>query len=129
MNTQLVRSVSDRKLAGVAGGIGQAYNVDPTLVRIGFILLTLFSGIGLVLYGALWFAMPEAGGRSAFDHLREKVGGGTGSGNNNVLGIILVGLGAFMLADLLNVVGPVMAVAFILGGWYLLRNRRNGVAS
>jgi len=128
MNT-LYRSTTDRKLAGVAGGIGQAYNIDPTLVRIGFILLTLFSGVGLLLYGALWLGMPEPGGRSAFDRLREQVGGGTGSGNNNVLGIILVGLGALMLADMLNIVGPVMAVAFILGGWYLLRNRRNGVAN
>lgn len=128
MNTQLVRS-HDRKLAGVAGGIGNAYNVDPTLVRIGFILLTVFSGVGLLLYGALWLGMPEPGGRSAFDRLRERVGVGTGSGNNNVLGYILVGLGAFMLADMLDIAGPVLAIAFILGGWYLLRNRRNGVAS
>src|SRR5215213_1547448 len=46
-----------RVAAGVAGGIGDALGVDPTLVRLVFALLALAGGAGVVLYAAAWFAM------------------------------------------------------------------------
>ncbi len=56
---RLHRTVDDRVVGGVAGGIGARLGVDPVLVRIGFVVLTFAGGFGLLLYGALWAALPS----------------------------------------------------------------------
>ncbi|QWZ06866.1 PspC domain-containing protein [Nocardioides panacis] len=58
---QLHRSVTDRKIAGVAGGLGRHLNVDPTILRVLFVVLCFFGGAGFVLYGAAWLFVPEDG--------------------------------------------------------------------
>jgi phage shock protein PspC (stress-responsive transcriptional regulator) len=55
------RSTSDVKLAGLCGGIARQWGVDPLLVRVGFALLVLSGGIGLVLYLAGWLLLPADG--------------------------------------------------------------------
>lgn len=55
---RLYRSRSDRMLAGVAGGIAKYFNVDPTLVRLLFVLFALAGGPGLLVYIILWIIMP-----------------------------------------------------------------------
>jgi phage shock protein C len=57
--TQLTRSRTDKKIAGVCGGIAAHYGLDPTLVRVAFVIGALFSGIGLVAYIVLWIGLPE----------------------------------------------------------------------
>jgi phage shock protein C len=57
---KLYRSRSDRKIAGVAGGLAEYLNVDATLIRVLFIALAVFGGAGLVLYLAMWILVPEA---------------------------------------------------------------------
>jgi phage shock protein C len=48
-------------LAGVAGGIAEYSNIDPTLVRVLFVLLAVFTGGGALLaYPILWLIVPEA---------------------------------------------------------------------
>lgn len=57
-----VRSRSDRVLAGVCGGLADYLDVDPTLVRVLWVVVTLFSvGIGVVAYLLLWLLAPEDG--------------------------------------------------------------------
>ncbi len=56
---RLYRSRSDRMIAGVAGGLAQYLNVDPTLVRLGFVVLSLAGGPGLLLYIVMWIVVPE----------------------------------------------------------------------
>ena len=57
---QLRRPVTDRMVAGVASGLGRYFAVDPTLVRVGFAVATLFSGgLGALAYLVMWFLMPE----------------------------------------------------------------------
>jgi len=46
-------------LGGVCGGLADYFDADPTLIRIGFVVLTLFTGIGLPLYPVMWLIMPE----------------------------------------------------------------------
>ncbi len=55
------RSTTDHKVSGLGGGIGQQWNVDPVLIRVGFVLLTFAGGIGLVLYAAGWLMVPLEG--------------------------------------------------------------------
>ena len=54
----LTRSTTDRKIGGVAGGLGAYFAVDPILFRIGFVLTTVFGGAGLVAYVALLVFVP-----------------------------------------------------------------------
>jgi len=54
---KLFRSRSNSKIAGVCGGLGDYFNIDPTLVRILFLIF--FGGGGLLLYIICWIAVPE----------------------------------------------------------------------
>ena len=62
MNTdrRLLRSRNNRTLAGVCAGIADYFGWDPTLVRVGWIVLTLLGGSGILLYLILWLVIPEA---------------------------------------------------------------------
>jgi phage shock protein C len=56
---RLVRSRSERVVAGVCGGIGRYLGVDPVLLRIAFIVLALANGLGVIAYVVAWVAIPE----------------------------------------------------------------------
>ena len=62
---RLRRSVTDRKVAGVAGGLARHLDVDPLLLRVAFVVLAFFGGAGLLLYGACWLLVPEEGSDEA----------------------------------------------------------------
>ena len=55
------RSATDVKLTGLCGGVAQHWGIDPVLVRVGWALLALSGGIGLVLYLAGWLLIPVEG--------------------------------------------------------------------
>lgn len=59
---QLVRPQQGRILFGVCAGLGQYFNMDPTLVRILWVLLSLVAGSGLLLYVILAIIMPSESG-------------------------------------------------------------------
>ncbi len=59
MARRLTRDTQHAVLAGVAAGFADYLNVDPVLVRIGFLLLLFFSGLGLPLYILCWVVMPR----------------------------------------------------------------------
>jgi phage shock protein C len=56
----LYRSRENRQLAGVCGGIGEYFDVDPVLVRLLWIFFTLAGGGGLLAYLIAWLVVPEA---------------------------------------------------------------------
>lgn len=56
---KLYRSQSDRWLGGVCGGLGTYVGIDPTLIRILFVLLVVFGGGGGLLYILLWIFIPQ----------------------------------------------------------------------
>jgi phage shock protein C len=56
---KLYRSRTDRKLAGVCGGLAQYFNLDATLLRVLFVVLAVLGGSGLVLYLAMWIIVPN----------------------------------------------------------------------
>lgn len=55
----LYKSSTNKMIAGVCGGIGAYFNIDPTLVRIGFVALSLLAGGGLLLYILAAVIMPD----------------------------------------------------------------------
>ena len=55
---RLTRSETDKRIAGVCGGVAEYFGVDPTLVRVVFVVTALTGGAGLLLYLILWIALP-----------------------------------------------------------------------
>ena len=56
---KLYRSRTDKMIAGVCGGLGKYLGVDPTLIRLAFVLLLLFGiGSGLLVYLAMMLLVP-----------------------------------------------------------------------
>ena len=60
---RLTRSTTDRQIAGVCGGLAEYFNVDATLVRVIWAILTIIPGcivLGIVAYLVAWFIMPDS---------------------------------------------------------------------
>lgn len=55
---RLYRSKTERMVGGVCGGLAQYLNLDPTLVRLFFLLLLLIPGPGLIIYLIMWVITP-----------------------------------------------------------------------
>ena len=58
---RLERSRSDRMLAGVSGGLARYFEIHPAIFRVGFVVLTLLGGAGLLIYAAAALVMPDEG--------------------------------------------------------------------
>src|SRR4051812_12280358 len=56
---RLRRSTTDRKVAGVAGGLARHLDIDPVILRVAFVVLVFFGGAGILVYGACWLLVPE----------------------------------------------------------------------
>jgi phage shock protein C len=64
-------------VAGVAAGMADYFDIDPTMVRIGFVVLSLMGGLAIPLYAAGWLLIPEEGARTSVAEdllVREPVG-------------------------------------------------------
>ncbi len=81
---------NERWIAGVAGGVAYRFGLDPTLVRCVWVVLSLFTGVGLVLYVLGWALLPEeSDGRI---HLEEAVSGRFNAGLAGAIGMLIVGM-------------------------------------
>ena len=62
MEKKLTRSRKSRVFAGVMGGLGEFFGVDPTLLRLGYLILTVFTGFvpGIIGYLLAILIVPEA---------------------------------------------------------------------
>jgi len=56
---KLYRSTTNRQVAGVCGGLAEYFNLDPTLIRVLFIILAVLGGSGVILYIAMWIIVPK----------------------------------------------------------------------
>ena len=59
MEKKLYRSNTDQKLCGVCAGIAEYFGLDPTLVRVGWALVSVFAGAGIVAYIVCALIIPE----------------------------------------------------------------------
>lgn len=58
MEKRLQRSRTEKMVGGVCGGLAEYFKVDPTIVRILWVLISLLGGAGILLYIILWVIMP-----------------------------------------------------------------------
>ena len=169
---RLMRSRTDKMIAGVAGGIGQYLAIDPVIVRLAFVALA-FTGVGILLYPVLWLIMPLEGSQrattnQAFDEMRQqaqRVGDEvrevfvssrrprydpmTGepvepegeipinnvnpdatpadaqARRNRLLGLILLGVGAFILLGMIPGFGKLIFPVLLIGAGILVLRRQS----
>jgi phage shock protein C len=57
---RLTRSSRDKKIAGVCGGLAEYFEIDPTIVRVVWLLAVFFAGTGFLVYIILWIVLPLA---------------------------------------------------------------------
>lgn len=72
---RLTRSTTNKVIAGVCGGLGEYFNIDPTIIRILFVAIVVWGGSGILLYIVLWLVVPEAGKESLPPEERAKAAG------------------------------------------------------
>ncbi|MBS3811240.1 MAG: PspC domain-containing protein [Halanaerobiales bacterium] len=120
MTKKLYRSKKDQIIGGVCGGIAEYFAVDPTLVRLAFVLLAFVEGAGIIGYIIAWIIIPE---RTKDDHqgqdevydvdfdeedeegeFKSKEASSKGEKKSkeqrkNILGLILIALGLFFIVD------------------------------
>ena len=76
-NQKKLRKSSDKKIAGVCGGFAEYLDMDPTVVRVIYVLLALFYGCGLIIYIICALVMPQAENKTPLGSA-----GDTGSSSN-----------------------------------------------
>ncbi|QIK65462.1 PspC domain-containing protein [Nocardioides sp. HDW12B] len=117
----LRRSHDDKKVAGVAGGVARHLDVDPTIVRVLFVVSIFFGGAGLLVYAVLWLVVPDdTTGRSALS-VRDAT--------RNVIVISVLVLGVILaLGDTFDGGSiswpPLVVIAVVTLVWLMARDRR-----
>ncbi|HHV28298.1 PspC domain-containing protein [Acetivibrio mesophilus] len=151
MRTGLVRSNQNKVISGVCGGIGEYFNVDPTIIRLGFVIATVISGgAGIFAYIVAFFIIPEGGGNSEHNFTDHAQSGFNNDynpdmdfssvlgdddeyikkdyqGNKTFIGICLIVLGLiFLLKQYIKIdfkfFGPLLLIG--IGALIVLRGRR-----
>ncbi|NJD23302.1 MAG: PspC domain-containing protein [Melioribacter sp.] len=144
MKDKLYRSRRMRVFGGIAGGLAQYFNLDPILVRVLFVVVTILHGFGILLYIILWIVVPEEPFEIAYkvntdDQTAGEQSAQTDSTNFDgtqpipqkqssgriVLGIILIVIGLIFFADRIIPsfdLRDVLPIAFVLIGGSLIWN-------
>lgn len=140
---RIYRSESDQVIAGVSAGLGEYFEVDPTLIRIAFTILMLFGGGGFILYMLMWIVVPKESDvtkdpnlyvkdntqelKNKAESLVESIDTSSGLGLNPA-GLILVAIGVFFLLTNFGLLswldfGKLWPLILIAIGFIALRKR------
>jgi phage shock protein C len=98
---KLYKSRTERMIDGVCGGIAEYFGIDPTLVRVTWVLLTIFGGSGILLYIAGMIIMPTR--PVVFSVPEQPAPVASTRGNHRFWGILLVIVGILWLMNNLGV--------------------------
>ena len=130
--TRLMRSETDKMIAGVCGGLAAYLGVDPVLVRLAFVILLLASGVGLGIYVILWLVIPTPSRMNpeirimSSDFEEDPSTYKTRFSPAATVGVILILFGAFFLLSQIggmpNFLWPLVLIA--AGLYYLFRRAR-----
>lgn len=117
---RLRRTIDDRHVAGVAGGLGRHLGIDPTILRVAFVVLVFFGGAGLLLYGALWLLVPEEGSSTAAIQMGPE-------SRRTTLIVVGVVAALFAIGDSLGGFSggwPLAVIAVLVAGYLVVRDKR-----
>lgn len=119
--TRPVRTPDDSKIAGVAGGFGRRYGIDPVLIRVAFVIAALWGGAGVFLYALLWLLLRAAGDEVSKGE--SLIGRGRASGSKlsavALVVVILISAPTFGGSGQTFLLGAgFLMTAAMLAGWY-----------
>ena len=124
---RLYRSREDRWIAGVGGGLARYFGMDPTPIRLGFILLSLWNGVGVLIYLIMVLVVPEEpSAQVVTDPVLPQEHGleDPEARRMRMLGVILLLGGVYLLirnVDLFSQTGErIVALLLIAGGFIIL---------
>lgn len=114
---RLYRSNQDRVFAGISGGLGEYFAIDPVWFRVGFVILAIGGGSGFLIYLLMWLLIPKA--PSGYE--------APSAGKASVSGLAVVGA-VFVIVGtiaLINTISPWMGqyvwpIIFLVGGLALI---------
>jgi len=131
MNKKLYRSNSDKMIGGVCAGIGEYFDIDSTLVRLAFVLLSLAYGGGIIVYIVCTLVIPErpedeiyVKATDTYDKDGNKVEGEQKEKKTKqIIGIGLLALGFILLGE--NIIpwfdrSMIFAIGIVAAGGYML---------
>ena len=144
MEKKLYRSRKARVLGGIAGGLGEYFNIDPVIMRVIFVIVILMHGLGILAYIIMWIVIPEEPFELAYP-----ITNGTTDNNENknadtndnvpatpkkntgslVFGVILIAIGFLFFADKFiprfsfDDFFPIVIIA--IGGFLVLNSLKN----
>jgi len=140
---KIYRSCRNRIIGGVAGGLGEYFDIDPILIRLVFVILAFAGLSGVLIYLIAWLIIPEDPAcnskKSGADEMREKVKTftstiklktGQNEGNRIALGAIIILLGIiFLLQNIFGInVCSVLWPLIIIGVGVFLLSKSQGKA-
>ena len=116
MGKRLYRVRKDKVFGGIAAGLGKYLDIDPIIIRIIIILITIFHGVGLIIYIILWIVIPEEPIENLYNSMNANISdddttftefssetttieNNTSSRGRTVVGIALIGLGIVFLLE------------------------------
>ncbi len=116
---RLVRLPSHGRVAGVAAGIAWYLGVDPTVVRIAFVVMVIATGVGIPVYAVAWLLMPKG---STDDNWASMTAGRTWDARSVLITGGLAAAVLILLGQIDLFSGPVLLAALLIGGGTLLFN-------
>jgi phage shock protein C len=126
---RLYRSKNNKVLAGICGGIGEYLNIDPTIIRIMMIVMTIFGGSGILLYAISFFVIPDSSAPQATSQTARPSSLAFG------FGIALIAVGALILLDNLDLISfhrwwnvgwdVLVPTALIVAGLFILTKKKD----
>ena len=124
--TRPVRTPDDSKIAGVCGGFGRRYGIDPVLVRVAFVITALWGGAGVFLYALMWLLLRAAGDEASKGEAL--IGRGRASGSKltavALVVVVLISAPTFGGSGQTFLLGAgFLMTAAMLAGWYGLYRR------
>ena len=111
---RVYRSMQDRKIAGVCGGLGDYFDIDPVFFRLVFLLSIFAGGLGVLAYLVMWIMVPAQEGARRGTHLLRL------SATDRKVGGVCGGLGEFFELDPLLFRVAFVVLAFVGGLGVLL---------
>jgi phage shock protein PspC (stress-responsive transcriptional regulator) len=116
MGKRLYRVRKDKVFGGIAAGLGKYLDIDPIIIRIIIVLITIFHGVGLIIYIILWIVIPEEPIENLYNSMNANISdddttftefssetttieNNTSSRGRTVVGIALIGLGIVFLLE------------------------------
>ncbi len=119
--TRPIRLPNRAPIAGVAAGIGYRYGIDPVLVRVAFVVSTIFGGAGILVYLGAWLLFPRAGDQVS---AAEALFGRGRSSESRTRSIVLSVAFVIALTTVPAGMGAgLIGTALLLAGWWLLYQR------